>query len=294
MASGRLILPIAEPILLPSGAVDPGATLAFYTGGATSGTLASLYADSGMTTPIANPQTSDSAGRFYSQTTVIWADSSQAYGAVVTLTDGSSLSYPNLYTLGAATNVSGFAPINSPHFTGVPTAPTPALNDNSNDIATTAYVQAQGYAPLNSPAFTGTPTAPTATAGTNTTQVATTAFVEAALGASSSGSLYKSGNITLTTGANGSLSHGLGVNPSRVQAMLICTAVINGYNIGDMIPVNYLHDQAGDHGPQVWIVNDSNTVKYQLPGSTILLPNTSGVGFNATSANFAMQVWAWK
>lgn len=34
-----------------------------------------------------------------------------------------------------------------------------------------------GKAPLNSPAFTGTPTAPTATAGTNTTQLATTAFV---------------------------------------------------------------------------------------------------------------------
>jgi len=33
-------------------------------------------------------------------------------------------------------------------------------------------------APLDSPAFTGTPTAPTASAGTNTTQLATTAFVQ--------------------------------------------------------------------------------------------------------------------
>jgi hypothetical protein len=36
------------------------------------------------------------------------------------------------------------------------------------------------YAPLNSPAFTGVPTAPTAAPGTSTTQVATTAFVAAA------------------------------------------------------------------------------------------------------------------
>jgi hypothetical protein len=36
------------------------------------------------------------------------------------------------------------------------------------------------YAPLNSPAFTGVPTAPTAAPGTSTTQVATTAFVTAA------------------------------------------------------------------------------------------------------------------
>lgn len=35
-------------------------------------------------------------------------------------------------------------------------------------------------APKNSPALTGTPTAPTATAGTNTDQIATTAFVQAA------------------------------------------------------------------------------------------------------------------
>jgi hypothetical protein len=39
-----------------------------------------------------------------------------------------------------------------------------------------------GYATLVSPHFTGVPTAPTASIGDNTTQVATTAFVEAALG----------------------------------------------------------------------------------------------------------------
>ena len=38
-------------------------------------------------------------------------------------------------------------------------------------------------ADINSPAFTGTPTAPTASSGTSTTQLATTAFVTAALSA---------------------------------------------------------------------------------------------------------------
>jgi hypothetical protein len=36
-------------------------------------------------------------------------------------------------------------------------------------------------APLVSPGFSGVPTAPTATAGTNTTQLATTAFVQTGL-----------------------------------------------------------------------------------------------------------------
>lgn len=42
-------------------------------------------------------------------------------------------------------------------------------------------VDLSGYATLASPAFTGTPTAPTATAGTDTTQIATTAFVKTAV-----------------------------------------------------------------------------------------------------------------
>ena len=40
-----------------------------------------------------------------------------------------------------------------------------------------------GYAPKDSPAFTGVPTAPTAALGTNNTQIATTAFVKTAIAA---------------------------------------------------------------------------------------------------------------
>jgi len=43
-------------------------------------------------------------------------------------------------------------------------------------------VSSSSFAPLDSPSFTGTPTAPTATVGTNTTQIATTAFVQSANG----------------------------------------------------------------------------------------------------------------
>lgn len=43
-------------------------------------------------------------------------------------------------------------------------------------------IDLSGYAPLASPSFTGTPTAPTATKGTDTTQVATTAYVQTELG----------------------------------------------------------------------------------------------------------------
>jgi hypothetical protein len=75
-----------------------------------------------------------------------------------------------------------YALLNNPAFTGTPTAPTAAVNDNSTQLATDAFVQSQlannAYAPLASPALTGTPTAPTQAFGAYNTTLATTAFVE--------------------------------------------------------------------------------------------------------------------
>lgn len=101
-----------------------------------------------------------------------------------------------------------FAKTASPALTGTPTAPTAAVDTNTTQLATTAFVIAQASsttpvmngtaavgtstrfaradhvhasdtsrAPLASPTFTGTPAAPTAAVDTSTTQLATTAFV---------------------------------------------------------------------------------------------------------------------
>ncbi|OXK55666.1 beta strand repeat-containing protein [Escherichia coli] len=112
------------------------------------------------------------------------------------------------------------APLDSPHLSGTPTAPTASQGTNSTQIANTAFVKAAITAlingapgtldtlkeiaaainndpnfsttinnalalkaPLASPALTGTPTAPTAAQGTNNTQIATTAYVRAAISA---------------------------------------------------------------------------------------------------------------
>ena len=50
----------------------------------------------------------------------------------------------------------GAAPLNSPNFTGTPTAPTPSTVDNSTQIATTAFVNAQGYVPNTLSIIAGT------------------------------------------------------------------------------------------------------------------------------------------
>ena len=92
-------------------------------------------------------------------------------------------------TLGVS-DISGAAPISNPAFSGTPTAPPPVSNSNSNQIATTAFVQtavapllasataASTYAPIVSPGFSGTPTAPTPGTSDNSGKLATTSFVQ--------------------------------------------------------------------------------------------------------------------
>jgi hypothetical protein len=123
-----------------------------------------------------------------------------------------------------------YAPLHSPAFTGLPTAPTANVGTSTGQLATTAFVQAAvtasttgvssfntrtgavtltaadlaaaGGAPLASPNFTGIPMAPTATVGTSTQQLATTAFVLNEIGAIAAGVATfngRSGNVTLTT-----------------------------------------------------------------------------------------------
>jgi hypothetical protein len=125
------------------------------------------------------------------------------------------------------------AALASPTFTGTPAAPTAAVDTNTTQLATTAFVVAQAAAatplvngtaavgtstryaradhvhptdttraPLASPAFTGTPSLPTGTtavtqtAGNNTTAVATTAFVTAAVPVAATVAEAKAGTDT--------------------------------------------------------------------------------------------------
>lgn len=120
--------------------------------------------------------------------------------------------------LAAADPHSQYAPKESPTLSGTPKAPTAAAGTSTQQIASTAFVQAAVQvltsgapvtldtfkeiaaainndpnfattitnaltlkAPLASPALTGTPTAPTAAQTVNNTQLATTAFVKAAI-----------------------------------------------------------------------------------------------------------------
>ena len=84
-----------------------------------------------------------------------------------------------------------FATLASPTFTGTPLVPTAVEGTNTTQAASTAFTTSaitkfntdvvSLKATLLSPALTGTPTVPTALPGTNSTQIASTAYTDAAI-----------------------------------------------------------------------------------------------------------------
>ena len=101
-------------------------------------------------------------------------------------------------------NIKKKADIESPHLTGIPTAPTASSNTNTTQIATTEFVKTalatfnlaeylkvadaqRTYAPLNSPRLTGTPVAPTPSNFSEDASIATTEWVKRILNTSGGG-----------------------------------------------------------------------------------------------------------
>lgn len=189
-----------------------------------------------------------------------------------------TLSYSSTYNAWVITDgnidLSVYARLNSPTFTGTPRVPTATFNDNSTIIANTAWTQNQlaNYAPIFSPALTGTPTAPTASAGTNTTQLATTAFVQTALGnvkgLGFGGTVWNNvtGSRSFNTQYTNSYSYPIVVSATATCAV---TSEIHAYVNGSLIQwFQWQFNGCGSYGGAFIIVP---------PGATYQLNSGQGV-----------------
>jgi hypothetical protein len=158
-------------------------------------------------------------GTNYNTTWTTVASGGGVWGAITgTLSSQTDLQSALDAKLSTATAATTYAPLASPSLTGTPLSTTAAVDTNSTQIATTAFVVAQAAAatplvngtaavgtslryaradhvhgtdttraPLASPTFTGTPTLPTGTIAVtqtladNSTKLATTAYVDGSI-----------------------------------------------------------------------------------------------------------------
>lgn len=170
------------------------------------------------------------------------------------------------------------AAILSPAFSGIPTAPTAAINTNTTQIATTQFVINQSYlntasanalyAPLTSPNFTGNPTAPTQTAGNSSTRIATTEFAGTAI----------TNHSTLSSGV-----HGVGVGNvvgTTLNQTLTNKTIDGTLNTLQNIPQSAIVNLASSYAPLNLSFKQS-TISY-----TLEIGNASSqIEMNLSSAN---------
>jgi len=155
--------------------------------GLTSGTLAQF----------SSTTSSQLAGIISDETgsgSLVFANSPTLLGIPVAPTASVNTNTSQIATTGFVVGQAGTA---SPLVNGTLSVGTSLLYSRQDHVHPTDTTRA----PLNSPAFTGTPTAPTAASATNNTQVATTAFVRTAvsnLGGSGSASSVSWENVTNT------------------------------------------------------------------------------------------------
>lgn len=182
---------------------------------------------------------------------------SKSYGTVVECGHAMFITHITPY-IPTMKTFDAYAKLESPHLTGIPTAPTASSNNNSTQIATTEFVKTalamfnldeylkvadaqRTYAPLNSPRLTGTPVAPTPNDISEDTSIATTEWVKRVINISGGGivaaNLNQNGYVKFANGLilqwgvssdNSTITY-----PIRFSTVYIVVATTNQY-IGNM------------------------------------------------------------
>jgi len=135
-----------------------------------------------------------------------------------------SAAQPQDLTVSQTMTLLGAAPLNSPAFTGTPTAPTPTSSDSSTQIATTAFVKAQSYG-------TGTVTSVTAGDGLNGGTITTSGTISLPSTGVTAGTYGTSSALSrFTVDAYGRLTSAQSITivPSNIGAAASSTTITAG------------------------------------------------------------------
>ena len=116
------------------------------------------------------------------------------------------------------------------------------VKDSEGDYVDIDLTLSDGYAPLESPAFTGTPTAPTPGVSDDSTKVATTAFVQDVVDSLDAGDIEYSSGATYSNGSTGKAISDLNGSVSDLSGAInsvekYMAFIINGNKSTTAIPL---------------------------------------------------------
>ena len=187
---------------------------------------------------------------------------------------GPGLTASTTTTLGLLTDTNWFVQVTNTPLNNY-TSSTPMLTFKTNltalvkiDTNTLAYA-------TNSPDNTNSP------ALTNSVQIVLRQFT--------------SSTVSLNYGLNLSANHLLGVTPSQLRAVCVCTNSEGGYSVGDEVPVDNfrLTVTSGEYPAFAVAANATRvTISFDSGGSPCNLLNTSGGGYTINPVNWNLKFYA--
>lgn len=101
---------------------------------------------------------------------------------------------------------------------------------------------------------------------------------------------YVSPEQVVTAGGTITLTHGLGVKPKLVEAVIICKTAEAGYAVGDEVTVEI---EATTISYNFSVGRSATTLRCVCGSSGLVAINTSGSVSTLTSANWRLVVRAW-
>lgn len=108
-------------------------------------------------------------------------------------------------------------------------------------------------------------------------------------------SYFESSEITLNTGAQGTVSHGLGAMPKRIDLVIRCKIAEFGFAVGDEYSMVPNHDTGGDHGIAAY--RNATTIGYIFSNNAIQIYQNTGIttgqSTNLTPGSWKLVLRAW-
>jgi len=111
------------------------------------------------------------------------------------------------------------------------------------------------------------------------------------------GSSYDSGDITVTSAAGATLTHGLGGQPRLIQIWLKCATTEGGYAVGEEVLIQAGENADNTQARGLSVIANSTQIKYRIGSDAnafLILAADTGNRLSITNANWRLIIRAYR